>query len=107
MPSPLENTRVGDMFDSLCSLPAPETPSEISDRMEQAQRMVFAAMGAEYLALQVKTNSRSVPEAVKHWLNFCSLANPALFGTPEKLAKLKPVLTAVLRDMQDIVSRKI
>ena len=104
----LDNTRIGEMFSSL----SPEnvdslSPSEIHDRIDTAQRMVAAAMGAEYLLMCMRTGHRGASEALQHWLSFLSLINPTLFGSTEKLDKLRPILRNCLKDIQDIQSGKI
>ena len=104
----LNNTRIGEMFSSLVPENADSiSPTEIRDRMDTAQRMVAAAMGAEYLLMCMRTGHRDASEGLQHWLSFLALTNPELFGSAEKLDKLRPILRNCLKDMQDIQSGKI
>lgn len=103
MPSPLENTRIGEMFESLTAgLTDNMAQKEFLARKDRAGQMVFAAMGAEYLLLSSKSGHRTPSEALAHWLSFCTLANPALFDTPEKMEDFRKIFQAYLKDVRDI-----
>ena len=101
-------TRVGEMFSSIAGGLKDDTPeAELNERKNSAMRLMWAAMGADYMALCVATRARPASEALNHWLEFCVLVCPELFGTKEKLEAYRPILRAVLKDMQDIQSGKI
>lgn len=108
MTSPLSGTRIGEMLEALdARADTEQSPENLRKSIEEAQLLVFAAMGAEYLRAVIKSGMRSNNEALQHWLTFCTLANPELLGSREKLNRLKPIMIATLHDMRDIVSGKI
>lgn len=107
--TPLSGTRIGEMFEALDAKADanPDSEENIQQSMDEAQRLVFAAMGAEYLRAVIRAKIRTPEEALQHWLSFCTLANIPLLGSREKLEKLRPILRAVLKDVVDISSGKI